>query len=126
MTSQVGIQHSHSTRSTGVSLQGEPCLEREPLRHIMVERNRQNERWHLSQLMMVLYGSSHLSEMNVAKHLYVMVAALPIPPEVLNMSGVNEPCSTSQIQCLYAWCFPLHDGCNKQSFLCRDTRWNVD
>ncbi len=90
----MGIRPSRSTRSTGASKWGtNPCLERDPLRHITVERNRENERWHLSQPMTLLYGCSRLVEMRVARRLYTTVAALPIPPEVLSTSGVNEPCS---------------------------------
>ena len=91
----VGMRPSCSTKSTGVSMSGaKPCLERDPLRHITVERSSEKERWHLSQPITLLYGSSRLAAMRVASRLYVTVAALPIPPEVLKTSGVNDPCST--------------------------------
>ena len=96
----VGMRPSGSTNSTGVSMRGaKPCLERDPLRHITVERSSEKERWHLSQSITLLYGCSHLAAKRVASRLYVTVAALPIPLEVLKSSGVNNPCSTSRTRC---------------------------
>ena len=72
----VGMRPSCSTKSTGVSMRGaNPCLERDPLRHITVERSSEKERWHLSQPITLLYGCSRLAAMRVASRLYVTVAA---------------------------------------------------
>ena len=58
----VGMRPSCSTKSTGVSMCGaKPCLERDPLRHITVERSSEKERWHLSQPITLLYGCSRLA-----------------------------------------------------------------
>jgi len=56
-----GMWPSCTTKSAGVSTHGaKPCLE---LRHITVERNSENERWHLSQPITLLYDFSLLAAM---------------------------------------------------------------
>ena len=71
------MRPSCTTRSAGVSTRGaNPSLERDPLRHITVERNSEKERWHLSQPITLLYGCSLLAAMRVASRLYATVAAL--------------------------------------------------
>ena len=58
-----------------------------PLRHITADLSRENDSRHLSQPMMTLYGSSRFMGRSEANLLYVTVAALPIPPDVLNTRG---------------------------------------
>ena len=56
---------------------------------------------YLSQPITLLYGCSLLAAIRVASRLYATVAALPIPPEVLNTNGVKDPCSTSRTRSSY-------------------------
>ena len=85
------------TRSIGVYLcSAKPCWECDPLRQITAEHSREKERWHLSMPVMLLYGCSLLAAIRVASCLYATVAALPIPLEILNSSGVKDACSTSR------------------------------
>ena len=58
---------------------GRPCEDLAPLRHIMAERKREKP-------MQIFI------DRRVAILLYVTEAHLPIPPDVLNTRGVNEPC----------------------------------
>ena len=94
---RAGMRSSCTTKSIGVySCGARPCRERDPLKHITAERSREKEKWHLSQPITILYGCSLLAAIAVASRLYATVAALPIPPEVLNINGVKDPCSTSR------------------------------
>ena len=60
----------------------------------------------------LLYGCSLLAAIRVASRLYATVAALPIPPEVLNTNGVEDPYSTSRTRFSYTRRFPPHDVYN--------------
>ena len=57
------------TRSTGVSFTGWPFEERAPRIHWMDDRSRLNDKEHLSQYRVVLYGCSHLSARRDARRL---------------------------------------------------------
>ena len=83
------------------------CADLDPLRYITADLNRENDSRRLSQPMTMLYGSSRFVAGSEANLLYVTVAALIIPPVVLKMSGVNEPCSSSRTRCLYVRRFSL-------------------
>ena len=62
-----------------------------PRIHITAERRRLNDSQHRSNPMVKEYGCSHFEESRQASLLYVIVAAFPMPPEVVNMRGVKGP-----------------------------------
>ena len=57
----------------------------------MVDLRNEKLNLHLSQCMVLLYGLSYLLAMSVAILLYTTVAVAPMPPEVEDTSGEEDP-----------------------------------
>ena len=83
----------------GVAFTAWPDAERAPLMAWMEECRREKDRRHLGQLIVELYGWSHLAARRVASRLYIEFAACPKPPVEDITRGVKEECSTSRTLC---------------------------
>ena len=84
-------------RSTAEGTAGLSNLDRDPRRHIREERSKENPREQRSHPITKEYGEFHFSLRREARRLYVTEAALPMPPEEENTSGIKLPCSTPRI-----------------------------
>ena len=94
----MGTLGSETAKSMALCVNGRPCEDLAPLRHIMAERKRDKLMQHLIHAIVAPYVCSLFVDRRVAILLYVTEAHFPIPPDVLNTRGVNEPCSTSLIR----------------------------
>ena len=94
----MGTLASETAKSMALCVNGRPCEDLAPLRHVMAERKREKLMQHLIHAIVAPYVCSLFVDRRVAILLYVTEAHFPIPPDVLNTKGVNEPCSTSLIR----------------------------
>ena len=79
---------SATARSTVGGTQGHLDLERDPLIHVIEERNKENPKLQRSQPIITEYGELYFSLNKWARCLQMMVSAFSIPTDMENTSGL--------------------------------------
>ena len=83
------------------------AAERDPRMHMIADLSSEKLSLHRSQCTILLYGLSCFSAISEASLLYTTVAVVPMPPDVENTSGENDPCSISLICSSYVLLFSI-------------------
>ena len=84
------------SKSTFLASQGSLLVVLEPLKQIRADLSNAKHVFPLIHDIVAAYSFPFFRAINSARRLWYLMHSLPIPPVIVNISGVNVPCSMSR------------------------------